>query len=159
MAEAKDIKLAKEVFAAVCQRLEEDEWSFKKDETKLEITCGAQGDDLPMDINIQVDADRSLVLLLSPMPFTVPEDKRLDVVVAVSAINNILADGCFDFSIVSGRLFFRMTNSFCDSLIGKEVFAYMLYTACATIDKFNDKFFMLTKGMLSLENFLSVIKD
>ncbi len=159
MAELKNLEQAKTVFATVCQALDKHEWRYKKDEEKLSIECGAQGDDLPMEITIRVDAERRLVMLLSHMPFVIQEDKRLDVAIAVSAINNLLVDGCFDYDVTTGHMFFRMTNSFIESETSAEVFSYMLFCACHTIDEYNDKFLMLAKDMLSMEQFLSAIEN
>ncbi len=155
MAEEKNMAQAKAVFATLCQALDKHEWHFEKDEEKLAIECGAQGEDLPMKITVKVDADRMLIMLLSHLPFVIQEDKRLDVAIAVSAINNALVDGCFDYDVASGHMFFRMTNSFLESTISEEVFSYMLFCSCQTIDEYNDKFLMLAKGMISIEQFLA----
>ena len=157
MAELKNLEQAKSVFTTLCQALDKHEWHYKKDEEKLSIECGAQGDDLPMEITVKVDAERMLVMLLSHMPFAIQEDKRLDVAVAVSAINNALVDGCFDYDIASGHMFFRMTNSFIESKISDEVISYMLFCSCQIIDEYNDKFLMLAKGMISMDQFLSTL--
>ena len=155
MVELKNYEQAKATFATLCQALDNHEWRYKKDEDKLSIECGAQGDDLPMEITVKVDSDRMLVLLISHMPFVIQEDKRLDVAIAVSAINNALVDGCFDYDVASGHMFFRMTNSFVESKISEEVFAYMLFCSCKTVDEYNDKFLMLAKGLISIEQFLT----
>lgn len=150
-------KLALETFATICQALEENDWKYKKNEEDLVIECGAQGDDLPMELAIKVDARRQFVMLFSRLPFAIQEDKRLDVAVGVSAVNNELADGCFDYDVTTGRMYFRMTNTFMESKMDKEVFTYMLFCSCQTIDQYNDKFLMLSKGMLSMEQFLQAI--
>ena len=112
-----------------------------------------------MELDIRVDADRMLVMLLSLVPFTIQEDKRLEVAIAVSAINNALVDGCFDYDITSGRMFFRMTNSFIESQLGEDLFSYMLFCSCQTIDEYNDKLLMVSKGMLPIEQFLKSMND
>lgn len=157
MAEDKKLAQAKVVFDTLCQSLEHYDWHFEKDIEDLSIECGARGDDLPMDISIKVDAERSLILLLSHFPFVIQEDKRLDTAIAVSAINNLLIDGSFDYDVVSGHMFFRMTNSFIDCTIGEDIFSYMLLCSCKTIDRYNDKFLMISKGMLSVEQFIDEI--
>lgn len=135
--------------------LDGNDWHYKKDDAKLKIECGAQGDDLPMDISIRIDSDRQLVVLLSHLPFVVSEDKRLDIAVATSVINYKLVDGSFDFDIEDGHMFFRMTSSYRESELAKEVFFYMLMCSCQTIDEYNDKLLMLAKNMLSLEDFIN----
>lgn len=154
MAEQKNLEQAKITFGTLCQMLDKNGWHYDKDEATLSIKCGIQGEDLPMDINIQVDVDKMIVLLISRIPFVIQEDKRLELAIAVSAINNTLVDGSFDYDIASGRMFFRMTNSFLESRIGEEVFAYMIFCSCQTIDEYNDKFLMLSKGIISIEQFL-----
>lgn len=159
MADEKDLKLAKETFATLCRMLENAQWKFQKDEEELKVKCGAQGDDLPIELNINVDAERMLVVVASMLPMAIQEDKRLDVAIAVTAINNVLANGSFDYDVLSGRIFFRMVNSFRDSVLGEELFAYMVYASCQIVDEYNDKLLMLAKGMLSMEQFLADINS
>lgn len=149
------LERAQKVYGTLCSTLDSHEWHYKKDEEKLSIDCGAQGEDLPMEITIKVDAERQLIMLLSHLPFVISEDKRLDVAIAVSAVNNKLVDGSFDYDIADGHMFFRMTSSFIESEIGNDLFTYMLMVSCHTIDEYNDKFLMLGKGMMSIEDFIS----
>ena len=151
----KKLERAQKVYGTLCSTLDSHEWHYKKDEEKLSIDCGAQGEDLPMEITIKVDAERQLIMLLSHLPFVISEDKRLDVAIAVSAVNDKLVDGSFDYNIADGHMFFRMTSSFIESEIGNELFTYMLMVSCHTIDEYNDKFLMLGKGMMSIEDFIS----
>ncbi len=159
MAEEKNLALAKATFETLCQTLENDDWRYKKDEENLTVSCGARGEDLPMELNIEVDAKRMLVVLLSNLPFRVQEDKRLDVAVAVCAVNNILADGSFDYDVTSGHLVFRLTNSFIESKISEEVFKYMLYCACAVVDDYNDTLLALARGYISMGQFLAKMEE
>ena len=148
---------AKKTYETLCKLLDEKDWKYKKNEEKLQIECGAQGEDLPMEITIAVDAERMLIILLSAMPFSVPEDKRLEVAIAVSAINNRLVDGSFDYNVATGSMFFRMTNSFIESTISADVFLYLLICSCKTIDEYNDKLMLLSSGTVSIEKFLSAL--
>ncbi len=145
---------AQRVFATLCAAFDANGWSYKKDEEKLQIECGFHGDDLPMEFTVVVDADRQLVALLSRLPYNIDEEKRLDLAIAVSVVNNLLVDGSFDFNVETGRLYFRMTSSFIDSEIGAEVFDYMLIVSNKTVDEYNDQFLMIAKGMVSLEDFI-----
>lgn len=154
MADEKMVRAQKN-YETLCTMLNGNDWHYKKDDAKMKIECGAQGDDLPMDISIRIDSDRQLVVLLSHLPFVVSEDKRLDIAVATSVINYKLVDGSFDFDIEDGHMFFRMTSSYRESELAKEVFFYMLMCSCQTIDEYNDKLLMLAKNMLSLEDFIN----
>lgn len=155
MAEFKDLALAKATFETLCKTLDSHEWYYEKNEEKLSVNCSAKGDDFPVELEIEVDADRMLVMLISHLPFTIKEDKRLDAAIAISVVNNMMLDGCFDFDIRSGHIFFRMTNSFIESTLGQEYFTYLLFCACQTIDEYNDKFLMIEKGVISVEQFIA----
>lgn len=159
MADEKSLEQAQAVFQDFCRALDSQNWHYSKDESELRIECGARGDDLPMKLVIRVNPDIKLVTLISHIPFATPEDKRLDLAIAVSVVNNRLVDGCFDYDVKEGNMFFRMTNSFRDSSIGQDAFLYMIYCSCQTIDEYNDKFLMLAKGMISLEKFLELANN
>ncbi|MBO5836946.1 MAG: YbjN domain-containing protein [Oscillospiraceae bacterium] len=145
---------AGETFRTICRMLDQDKWSYQKDEEKLIIQCGAQGESMPIDLVFRVDAERMAAKLVSYMSYTVPEDKRLDIALAITTINNQLVSGSFDFDIADGTLYFRMTNSFMGCVLGTEAIKAMLYTVCATIDQHNDKLFLLSNDVITLEQFL-----
>ncbi len=152
MADEKQIRQAQAVYDALCDMLTEDDWNFKRYDDDFTITCVASGDDLPVELRIQVDPERLIVTLLSHLPYTIAEDSRVKLAVAVSAVNYMLVDGNFDYNILNGTIIFRMTSSYRDSLIGKDVFGYMVYVACQTVDRYNDRFLMISKNMMSLDD-------
>lgn len=158
MSEEKELKQAKDVFNALCTMLDERSWHYKKDEANLTISCGAQGDDLPIELYVKVDIKRQLVSLLSRMPFTVPEERRTALAVAVSKANYGLVDGSFDYNYLNGNIVFRLTSSYRESLIGKEMLEYMIFCSCYTIDEYNDKFLAVTKNDMTLDEILEFIK-
>ena len=145
---------AQKTYETLCAALDAQNWKYKRDDEHLRIESGAQGDDLPMDFFITVDADRQILRLISRLPFVISEDKRLDLAIAANAVNNCLVDGSFDFDLSTGRVYFRLTSSFIESDIGQDLIIYMLMVACHTIDEYNDKFLMLGKGMMKIEDFL-----
>lgn len=159
MAEEKEIRQAKVAYDTLCEMLKEREWNYESDEDNFKIMCGARGDDLPMEIRLHVDPERLIVTLLSQLPFSVPEDKRVEMAVAVSAVNYSLVDGSFDYNFVDGTLLFRMTSSYRESLVSKDMFEYMLYVSCGTIDDYNDKFLMFLKDKMTLEDLVKFIKE
>lgn len=149
-----DMVRAQRTFNTLCEEFDKRGLNYKKDEDHLRISCGIKGDDLLMDIDVLVDAKRQLIVLMSRLPFVVPETKRLEVAIAVTFANNQLVDGSFDYDIRTGNMYFRLTSSFIDSEVNGEVFSYMLVVSSNTIDEFNDQFFMMSKGVLSIDQFI-----
>jgi hypothetical protein len=90
------------------------------------------------------------------MPFNMPEDKRIDGALAICAANFGLIDGSFDYDLSDGQIVFRLTSSYRESLLSEELFKYMVMVSAGTIDKYNDRLFMLAKDMITLEKFLEL---
>lgn len=151
MADAK--QQAQATFRALCDAMDAMDWKYKK-EDGLQISTGARGDDLPINMIIRLNEKHSLIKLLSFLDFTVPEDKRIDMAIAVAAANYGMVHGCFDYNVLDGSIVFRMVTAYGDMELDTEVFRYLLYCATITVDNYNDKFLMLSKGMLSIEDFL-----
>lgn len=133
---------------------DEKGYHYERHDDDLVVTCTVSGDDLPMQILFTVRDDRQIVQLMSPMPFVVPDEKRFDMALATTIVNDRLVDGSFDFDLGDGKCAFRLTASYIGSILGKELFEYMLMVSAATIDEYNDKFFMIAKNMMTLEQFL-----
>ena len=159
MADEKQIQQAQTIYEKLCRVLDGYDWQYEKNDETRSIKCGFRGEDIPIELNIEVDVERTLVLVISCMSYTIQEDKRLDLAIAISAVNSTLVDCCFDYDISKGNIFFRMANTFLDRELSETLLAYMLVVSCHHIDSFNDKFLMISKGMLSIEQFLSDLEN
>ena len=155
MSDEKKMELAKQVYKTLCDAIENREWKFGKDEEKLLVHFGVNGDDIPMQFILVVDAERQLIRLMSPMPFKMSEAKRMEGAIATCAATYGMADGSFDYDLSDGEIVFRMTASFRESLIGEGLFQYMISCACAMVDKYNDMFLAIDKGLLSITDFIA----
>jgi hypothetical protein len=159
MSQEYDRKKAAEIFATLCSMLDNIGWSYEKIEEKLMIKSGVKGDDLPIEFAVMVRPRNEVVQLLSAMPFHMPEDKRVEGALAVCAANFGIIDGSFDYDLSDGQILFRLTSSYRDSLLSEELFKYMIMVSAGTIDKYNDRFFMLAKGMIDVQKFLEMEHD
>ncbi len=155
MDEQKKAAAAKKVYDTVCRALDNRDWTYEKEEEKLTVCFGVNGDDLPMDLIIAVDTDRQLLRLLSPLPFKFSEDKRVEGAIATCAASYVLADGSFDYDLSDGSIIFRMTAAFQQSEIGEMLIQYLISSSCAIIDQYNDKFLAIDKGVLKIAAFLA----
>lgn len=150
-----NMKHAKEVFATLVKMLDTRGWHYEKHEEDLVISSGIKGDDLPVEFIIVVDADREVVRFLSKLPFSMPEDKRIDGAIAICVANNSMVNGNFDYNIDNGDIYFRLTTSFkSGSILSEDLFEYVIMVSATTVDLYNDKLFMLAKGMMTLEQFV-----
>ncbi len=145
---------AKDLYDRMCKYLEKKEWKFERDDDELVIHFIVSGDDIPMVFILQIDSERELIRLCSPVPVRFDEGKRIEGAIAACYVTNLLADGSFDYDISDGSISFRMTSSFKNSRIGEELIEYMIGYSSVAVDKYNDQFFALNKGVLSISDFI-----
>ena len=145
---------AVKVYELFKKHLQDNKFRFDERPEELIISLTVHGDDLPQPTIIRVMDDRDLVQVLSPIPSKIPEDKRIDAAVAVSVANYGIVNGSFDYDMSDGEIRFRVTQSYKDMELSEECVRYILSIAFHTTDKYNDRFFMLGKGMMTLEQFI-----
>lgn len=157
MADERQMARAKEVYESICSAMDSREYKYTRHDEDLVVTCSFSGDDIPMEFLFIVNAGAEVVSLLSPMPFKVEEDKRVEAALAVAIANYGLVNGSFDYDISDGAIRFRVVSSYRgESKLDGEVFNYMLGIGNYTVDKYNDRFMMLSKGMLDIEKFIEL---
>ena len=147
--------LAQQVYGKLVSALQAREWNFDRDDSNFKVRFTVHGDDLPMDMVMTVDEDRQLIRLLSLVPVTMDEDKRMEGAIATTVATFGLPDGSFDYDITDGTIGFRQNVAFHDSDISENLIQYMISWACAVIDKYNDQFLAINKGYLSIQDFIS----
>ena len=149
-----NMKKAKEIYASLVNMLDTRDWKYDKFEDDLVIKSGIKGDDLPIEFIMFVKPENQVVQFISKLPFNMPEDKRVDGAIAVCIANYGLVDGSFDYDISDGEIRYRLTCSYRESQLGADLFEYMIMCAASTVDNYNDKLFMLSKGMISIQQFI-----
>ena len=152
-----NLKLTEATFDAICAALDERRWYYEKDKEKFTLNVKANGQDLFMELDVSCDKDKRIVMLLSRLPFTVAEDRRLEMAQAISYINAFLGEGCFDYHYKKGTICFRMTSSYRGSTLDKTVFDRMIMMSFSTVDRYNDKLLLYSLGTLSLAEFVKKI--
>lgn len=150
-------KQAKTVFDSICKMLDEQGLNYQKNEEQYDIFCDVVGEDLPINILINVKQEGNLVALMTKLPFVIPKEKKVDIAIAVNVINLMLTNGNFDFDFTTGNLYFKMTQNTMESLISKNVFEYMFYVSCKVVDDYNDKLLMITKTKMTIADIVKFL--
>ena len=145
---------AKSVYQTIASALDNKEWKYQSDRDNLRFHISFSTDDLDVKIIIAVDAERDLVRLISILPFTFPEDKRVEGALAATIANHGMIHGSFDFDLGDGQMLFKLTNSYKGGPIDDETVHYLLGIAVGTIDKYDDQFLAIAKGYMSISDFI-----
>ena len=151
---SENMQKANEVYRSLIRTLDDMGWKYEKDEENLLIKSGVNSDDLPVEFIVRIMAQNEVIQFLSSLPFRMPEEKRVDGALAVSVANYGLVDGSFDYDIRDGEIRYRLTTSYRDASPAREAFEYIIMVAASTVDNYNDRFFMLAKDMITLEQFI-----
>lgn len=160
-----DVKMEKraiEVYETLCSALDQLNFKYEKEgkdsDGDYTVRFSGVGDDLPMEFVMFCDVGRQLVRVMSQMPFAFSEDKRVEGALVTCRANYMMVDGNFDYDFTTGKVVFKITSSFRDSLIDGELLLYMVRLAISMVDEFNDKFFAVDKGMMSVDEFMQKYK-
>lgn len=145
---------AQHVYQVFKDHLDKNKFKYNAFDDDLVISLTVHGEDLPQPTLIRVMEANQVVQVLSPIPSRIPEDKRIDGAVAVAVANSRLINGCFDYDMSTGEIRFRVAQSFAGIDFGDPLAHYILGVTFLTTDDYNDKFFALGKGLMSLEQFL-----
>jgi hypothetical protein len=147
---------AREIYDTLCSAVESFGWQFEKIEPRLLVRFEVIGEVIPMRFALLVDEERKLVRLMSRLPFSIHEDKRIEGAIMTCAATSRLSNGCFDYEIRTGAITFRMVASYRESVVGEGMFRYMIDTARATVDEYNYQFYAVNAGLFSVEEFLDM---
>lgn len=66
-----------------------------------------------------------------------------------------LVKRCFDYDINDGEISYRLSLLYTDTDVSCEAITDMIGLTVSTSDNYNDKFFMLAKGMMTIEDFVA----
>lgn len=160
-----DVKMEKraiEVYETLCSALDKLNFKYEKEgkdsDGDYTVRFSGVGDDLPMEFVMFCDVGRQLIRVMSQMPFAFSEDKRVEGALVTCRANYMMVDGNFDYDFTTGKVVFKITSSFRDSLIDGELLLYMVRLAISMVDEFNDQFFAVDKGMMSVDEFMQKYK-
>lgn len=154
--EEKELELAKRIFEDMCQAMDQKEWQYDRHDEDLVVTIRMQGEDLPVGLILRVNAAAQVVSVYSVLPVTVPDDKLVDVALAVCVANDGMINGGFDLDMEKKQIVWRLCTTYRGSLLGSEAFAYMVVVSTSTVDKYNERFMMLAKDMIDLKKFIEL---
>lgn len=156
MTEEMKIQHATEMYEKAKEMLTEKGVKFQSNDEKMMINFIMSGDDIPLDIYVISDAGGQKLRTLSKMPLKVEPEKMVEMATAVCIANNGLYMGNFDYVLTDGVIFFAIQQGFLETDLSKELIDLMVAATIDAVDKYNDRFLMLNKGVLTLEKFIEM---
>ena len=146
---------AVKVYEKMINTLDAMEWKYQRNDERLTVKYIVTGEDLPMEFYVTVDEGFQAVRHVSVLPVKFPEEKRLDGVLAACSASCGLPEGYFSCNVKDGRITFVSASNFRECRVSNEWFASMMQFAHGIVDKYNDRFLMLAKGMTDISGFVN----
>lgn len=145
---------AKKAYDSIVSFLDSMNWKYDKNDDDMTVMTGVSSNDIPIKLFYRVHEKNQLIQIYSHMPFSVPEDKRIEMGIAINVANYNFIDGSFDYNIKNGNILFRMTQSYIGMPLSNDVHDYMLHILTTTVDEYNDKFMKIADGSMTIEEFI-----
>jgi len=147
---------ALQVYGCVKKALDERQWRYDEQPDRLYIGTSVTGDDLPMAFICEILEEREVARFLSMLPFDVPEDKRVDVAIAICAINNGFVNGNFDYDAIKGKIYYRRAVYFGgEKLPEQSVYDGLIAMSLDVIDRYNDALFEFIEDKTTFEELMA----
>lgn len=157
MTDEMNLKRGKEIFGVICEALNSIDWNYGTDAEKLMIFFRVTGGEQPVQYHIWVEPERQLIQLRADM-FQVPQDKRGNMALVLCIVNFGLPDGVFELDIKNGAVAFRMTATYRDAIISKELIKYMLEWTGGVTNHFSKDLLAVAKGEMGTNDFYQKYK-
>ena len=154
--EAEYLTKALSVYRGLTASLDAHDWHYTAVEEQLLILSDYIGDDFPIRFFLKIDpATQNMVFRTTPI-VTFPKDKVSDGAIAACVANHGLAFGLFDFDLKDGTVCYSLSTYFAGADFQTDFYFRLLSIALGTVDKYNDRFIMLSKGIIDIKQFISL---
>ena len=156
---APNMRKAREVYGVLLGALEDMGWKFSVNEDDFTVDYIMKNKDFSINFAFSLLLEKQLVELYARLPFEFPEDLLTEAAIAVTAINYKLRDGSFDLKLDGGILYFRLTSSYCDTLVGHGLFRYMATASRDTVFGYVNLLYLLAEGQIDIDDFLDDVME
>ena len=144
---------AQAVYDTMIRALKGIDWKFQELGDHV-IRYTYTGKDFPMDFLVMIRDKADMVLFRTVMPCRIPDDKMTEALLATHMANNKFRMGEFVLDFERKQVSFALNPLYEDATPREEWFIYLMQLAHMVADEYNDKFMMLAKGMISLQDII-----
>ncbi len=144
-----------QVYHKILEALDQKNWRYKKSEETLTVEYKVKGNGMPAEFIIQVDEKRNLIGIYSPCYCSFGEELRVEGALATCYVTDLLVNGGFDYNFSDGQITFRAIIPYVDCDIDVELISDMIDLCAGTVIKYNDIFFEISKGYMTLEDYIA----
>ena len=152
-----DKKAAVNEFDALCAALEDRGWDFEKNKDDFSVGFTANGKDMPVEVTLKINPELMTVSAFAAPPVQTPEGMDEQLAVATVILNDGVIHGNFDYDKNGRRIIFRVSTSYRDTALDKEVYLYLIAAAFTSVDQTASTIKALCDGTLAVEQMIATL--
>lgn len=127
----------------VCQYLDDEHWAYSLVAAKSMAYFDVSGAKGTLSCVLLADEELQCLSLLTQLGVTVPAIKRLRMADYIARVNYSLLLGCFELSVESGDLRFRISMPLAGSALSRQQLRDTIATSIYTVDRYYTGVMML----------------
>ena len=146
---------ANKAFDALCAAMERSRLPYYSKHEKIRLVRFCVDDEGPtMRFMIRIDANNERIAASCRLPVDTPEERRVEMAVAVCMATTAQSVGYFKYNLEDGMIYFRQNAPLRDCKYSEAFFAYLVECMTETVSEYAERFRRLADGRLSLTDFL-----
>lgn len=151
-----DKERAKAAYKAICDFMDEAKLKYDKDDAENVAYVTITGEDFPVTLIFSVSEEKQRVETYSKLPFEIKKEKAVDLAMAIAAINNRIAYGKFVLYLDQDKCAYENSEYITDLEGFSPAYGHTLVgPAFSIVEKYNDKLYAISKGLMSVKDFLA----
>ena len=145
---------AKKIYADMLDMFNAEGLDFYQYDDDFTVKIGIRGDDMSFEFLMFLTPEKELIRFMTILPFRVPKESLIDVAIAINVANFGLINGAFEYNIDADEIRFKFVQSYSGVDDCSELLRYVLYTAISTVNAYNSKLLAISKGYITINDFI-----
>lgn len=146
---------AADMYSRLRKMLDDMNWQYSRLKRELGVRYFVSGEDIPMEFLVKIKPDVRMLCFISILPAKFNDSNRADAVLAACAANHGMVMGSFAYNMELDRVVFMASSLYDECETGTDWLKHQMYLSQTIVEQYNDRFLMLSKGVLSVEDFIA----
>lgn len=147
-----------EVYEILTETLKKLNIEYVKKEDDLSVIASVKGG-MPIPLHAVVSEQSNVVGFSAYAPFSVPEERRTHIALAVAKANMKTLDGCFEYNATDGSLLFYSTAYFKGCEIKSGLIQYKILSVCTAMNKYAAAFKSICDGDMTEPDAVKLVDE
>lgn len=140
-----------EIFNAVVDLMNENEWRFQQLNGGSDIRFFLHGEEILLQTRILIEEDDRLVIVLTQLPAVVPQDRMVEVMKLISKINWVTTIGGLELDMEDGYVHYRSSIDARDTEVTFKTIERIVEPCIYGVDRYGGALMRVIFGDMSAD--------